>query len=68
MFSVHSVVKRSDNFVTDAVKQKLAASAKAGEKPWVKLMGKLKRLHKETGRINHLIDEDSEKIDTEMWR
>jgi hypothetical protein len=48
-------------FVTEAVKEKLAPST--GEKPWVKLMGKLKGLHKETVRINRLIDEDSEKID-----
>jgi len=55
-------------FVTEAVKDQLAANAKAGEKPWLKLMGKLKGLHKETERINHRISEDSEKIDTEMWR
>lgn len=54
--------------VTEAVKDKLAANAKTGEKPWVKLMGKLKHLHKETERINRLIEADSEKIDTEMWR
>jgi len=29
-------------FVTEAVKDKLAADARAGEKPWMKLMGKLK--------------------------
>ncbi len=55
-------------FVTEAVKDKLAASAKASEKPWVKHMGKLKHLRKETERINRRIEEDSEKIDTEMWR
>ncbi len=55
-------------FVTEAVQDKLAPKAKTGEKPWVKLMGKLKHLHKETERINHLIDESSEKIDAEMWR
>lgn len=55
-------------FVTEAVKDKLAAEARAGEKPWLKHMGKLKRLHKETLRINRLIEEDSEKIDPEMWR
>ena len=53
-------------FVTEAVKEKLAPHT--GEKPWVKLMGKLKHLHKETVRINRRIDEDSEKIDPEMWR
>jgi hypothetical protein len=55
-------------FVTDAVKDKLAAEGQAVEKPWLKHMGKLKRLHKETLRINRLIEEDSEKIDAEMWR
>jgi len=55
-------------FVTEAVKDKLAANAKTGNKPWVKLMGRLKHLHKETARINRLIDESSEKIDPEMWR
>ena len=54
-------------FVTEAVKDKLAANV-AGEKPWIKFMGKLKHLHRETERINHLIEEDFEKIDVEMWR
>ena len=54
--------------VTEAVKDKLAANAKAGDKPWVKHMGKLKHLRKETARINRLIQQDSEKIDPEMWR
>jgi hypothetical protein len=55
-------------FVTEAVKDKLAANTHAGDKPWVKHMGKLKRLRKETLQINRLIEEDSEKIDPEMWR
>jgi hypothetical protein len=55
-------------FVTEAVKDKLASDAKASEKPWVKHMGKLKHLRKESARINRLIEEDSEKIDMEMWR
>jgi len=55
-------------FVTEAVKDKIGAETKAGERPWLKHMGKLKRLHKETVRINRLIEEDSEKIDAEMWR
>ena len=54
-------------FVTEAVKDKLASDAKHGEKPWVKHMGKLKHLHKETVRINRLIEEHSEKIDAGMW-
>ncbi len=55
-------------FVTEAVKDKLASNGRNGEKPWVKHMGKLKHLHEETERINRLIEEDSEKIDPEMWR
>lgn len=55
-------------FVTEAVREKLLADARAAEKPWVKHMGKLKHLHKETERINRLIEEDSERIDAEMWR
>jgi hypothetical protein len=55
-------------FVTEAVKDKLASNAKASQKPWVKHMGKLKHLRKETARINRIIEQDSEKIDPEMWR
>jgi len=55
-------------FVTEAVKDKLASNDRTEGKPWVKLMGKLKHLRKETERINRLIEEDSEKIDAEMWR
>jgi hypothetical protein len=55
-------------FVTEAVKEKLSADAKTGEKPWVKHMGKLKHLRHEIKRINARIEEDSEKIDAEMCR
>ena len=54
-------------FVTEAVKEKLAAEAQAGERPWLKHLGKLKHLHRETVRINRLIEEDSERVDAEMW-
>jgi hypothetical protein len=54
-------------FVTDAVKDKLVAETWRGEKPWLKHMGKLKRPHRETLRINR-VEEDSEKIDPEMQR
>ncbi|HME00676.1 MAG TPA: hypothetical protein VKM93_25510 [Terriglobia bacterium] len=49
-------------FVTEAVKEKLAGNAKAAEKPWLRHMGKLKHLHKETERINRLTEADSEKL------
>ena len=55
-------------FVTQAVKDKLADAGRPGSRPWVRHMGKLKHLRKETARINHLIEEDSENIDGEMWR
>jgi hypothetical protein len=55
-------------FVTDAVKEKLASKTKAGEKPWLEHMGKLKHLRKETARINRLIEADFEQIGSEMWR
>jgi hypothetical protein len=55
-------------FVTEAVKEKLSSEAKSGEKPWVKHMGKLKRLGRETKRINKRIEESSEEIDPEIWR
>lgn len=54
-------------FVTEAVKEKLAAGTRTTEKPWMKHFGKLKHLHKETVRINRLIEKDSERIDPEMW-
>ena len=53
-------------FVTQAVKEKLAAASNSRERPWVKHMGKLKHLHRETARINRLIEDSSEKIDAEM--
>lgn len=53
-------------FVTEAVKEKLSGSKNA--RPWLKHMGRLKHLRKETARITALIEEDSEKIDSEMWR
>jgi hypothetical protein len=55
-------------FVTEAVEDKLKEAAAPGQKPWIRLLGKLKHLHKETERINRLIEEDSERIDPEMWR
>jgi len=52
-------------FVTQAVKDKLATEVPASEKPWTKLAGGLKHLHKETQRINQIIEEEFEKIEPE---
>lgn len=55
-------------FVTEAVQEKLAGNAKTGEKPWVKLAGGLRHLHKETVRINRVIAQEFEQIEPEDWR
>ncbi len=52
-------------FVTEAVRDKLASADKKVEKPWVKLAGGLKHLHKETQRINKIIEEEFEQIEPE---
>jgi hypothetical protein len=52
-------------FVTEAVKDKLSDRGKATDKPWMAAFGKLRRLHKETARINRTIEEEFEHIDPE---
>lgn len=52
-------------FVTEAVEEKLAAPVV--NKPWMQSFGKLRHLHKETERINKIIDEEFERIEPEDW-
>ena len=54
-------------FVTEAVEEKLAAASQKEEKPWVRLAGGLKHLHKETVRINEIMNSEFEKIEPEDW-
>jgi hypothetical protein len=54
-------------FVTEAVEEKLAATAQGEEKPWLRLAGGLKHLHKETARINGILNDEFEKIEPEDW-
>lgn len=54
-------------FVTEAVEEKLAASVQKEEKPWVRLAGGLKHLHKETVRINGIMNSEFENIEPEDW-
>ena len=54
-------------FVTEAVEDKLKTTPAAGQKPWMRHMGKLKDLHKETARISKTIEEAFEGVDPEMW-
>lgn len=55
-------------FITEAVEDKLKAGTAGGEKPWLRIAGKLRHLHKETARINTLIEEEFETIEPEDWR
>lgn len=52
-------------FVTEAIRDKLAANAKPTERPWMAAFGKLRRLHKETARIDRLIEEEFEQVEAE---
>ena len=52
-------------FVTEAVREKLVAGAKATETPWMAAFGKLRRLRKETAKINHAIEEEFERVEAE---
>jgi hypothetical protein len=52
-------------FVTQAVKDKLSAQSSAAEKPWMAGFGKLKRLRKESKRIDRIMEEEFEQIEAE---
>jgi len=52
--------------VTEAVEEKLKVPSARDAKPWMKHIGKLKSLRKETVRINQMIDERFEEIDSEI--
>jgi hypothetical protein len=54
-------------FVTEAVEDKLKAGVPASSKPWMRHVGKLKDLRKETRRIDGRISEQFERIDPAMW-
>lgn len=51
--------------VAEAVRDKLTAEANPAGRPWMKSFGKLRRLSKETERINGIIDEAFETIETD---
>jgi hypothetical protein len=54
-------------FVTEAVEEKLKTRPAQADKPWMKHIGKLKHLRKETRRIDKLIEESFEQIEPETW-
>ena len=56
------------DFVTEALREKLASSsqgAQAGEPGWMLGFGKLKRLHRETLRVQSRVDQEFETIEPE---
>jgi hypothetical protein len=54
-------------FVTEAVEEKLASASQSGDRPWVRLAGGLKHLHKETLRINGIMKREFGRIEPENW-
>ena len=53
--------------VTEAVEEKLRISSIESRKPWMRHIGKLKHLVKETQRIDTVIEDSFEQIEPETW-
>lgn len=54
-------------FISDAVVEKLQLSAPRQQRARMELVGRLRHLHKETARINKIIEQEFEKIEPEEW-
>jgi hypothetical protein len=52
-------------YVTQAVEEKLTQATQRPDKPWLECAGELAHLHKETRRIQKIIDEEFEQIEPE---
>lgn len=52
-------------FVTQAVNEKLSMGSQRRGKPWLECAGELADLHKETLRLQKIIDEEFEQIEPE---
>jgi len=50
--------------VSEALAEKLHAAGNR-DKPWMKTFGKLRHLHKETARINRIINAEFDQIESE---
>ena len=53
------------SLVSEALADKLRAQSCRNSKPWMKTFGKLRHLHKETARINRIIEKEFDQIETE---
>ncbi len=51
--------------VSEALADKLRAQNNRDSRPWMKTFGKLRHLHEETTRINGIIAEEFDQIETE---
>ena len=54
-------------FVSEAVAEKLANRVPDRQVERMRLVGKLRHLHKETSRINTLIEQEFERIEPDEW-
>ena len=54
-------------YVTQAVEEKLSLGIQRPGKPWLECAGELAHLHKETKRIQQIIDEEFEQIEPQDW-
>lgn len=52
-------------FITEAVKDKLAGNGRSADTPWMAGFGKLRWLRKETSKMNQLIEEEFEQVEAE---
>ena len=57
-------------FFTAAIREELHRqnAGTAPDRPWKKAFGGLRRLHRETKRVDQIIAEEFERIDDEEWR
>jgi hypothetical protein len=54
-------------YVTQAVEEKHFKGSQRSDKPWLECAGELAHLHKETRRIQKIIDDEFEQIESEDW-
>lgn len=51
--------------VSEALADKLRSQSNREQRPWMKTFGKLRNLHKETVRVNRVIEEEFGQIESE---
>ena len=54
-------------YVTQAVEEKLSTGNECPDRPWLECAGELAHLHRETVRIQKIIDEEFGQIEPEDW-